>query len=96
MDARPMDIDPIDDGPRQRSKPQTTVVAPANMSEEEEARQNIDMLRGEDLSARIAAANRLDAVAKTLGVERTREVSPRNHHVMFMFMFMHDMKQTSN
>ena len=75
MDSAPMDIDPIDDGPKQRSKPQTTVVAPTNMSEEEEARQNIDMLRGDDLPARVAAANRLDAIAKTLGEERTREVS---------------------
>ena len=72
-----MDIDPIDDGPKKivRSNPMTTTMAPMHISEEEEARQAIDMLRGDDVSARVAAANRLDAVAKTLGEERTREVS---------------------
>ena len=44
-------------------------------SEEEEARQAIDMLRGEDVSGRVAAANRLEAVAAALGEERTRDVS---------------------
>lgn len=44
-------------------------------SEEEEARQAIDMLRGDDVSGRVAAANRLEAVAAALGEERTRDVS---------------------
>jgi hypothetical protein len=44
-----------------------------NASEEEEARQAIDKLRGEDVSARVAAANRLEAVAAALGEERTRD-----------------------
>lgn len=46
-----------------------------SVSEEDEARQAIDKLRGEDLSERIAAANKLDGIAKVLGEERTREVS---------------------
>lgn len=44
-----------------------------NANEDEEARQAIDMLRGEDVSARVAAANRLEAVAAALGEERTRD-----------------------
>ncbi len=47
--------------------------AEMNITEEEEARQAIDMLRGDDVTERIAAANKLDSVAKTLGEERTRE-----------------------
>ena len=45
------------------------------LSEEEEARQAIEKLRGEDLSARVEAAYKLETVAKTLGEERTRDVS---------------------
>lgn len=84
-----MDIDPIDDGPREVSKapplaaipsstaltPGGSTAAPMHVSEEEEARQAIDMLRGDDVSGRVAAANRLEAVASALGKERTREVS---------------------
>lgn len=44
------------------------------IAEEEEARQAIDMFRGDDMSARVAAANRLEAVASVLGEQRTREV----------------------
>ena len=83
-----MDIDPIDDGPRDVSKApplaasssstplasSDSAVTPMHVSEEEEARQAIDMLRGDDISGRVAAANRLEAVASALGVERTREV----------------------
>jgi serine/threonine-protein phosphatase 2A regulatory subunit A len=46
---------------------------PMQISEEEEARQAIDMLRGDDVSARVAAASRLESVACVLGEERTRE-----------------------
>jgi hypothetical protein len=78
-----MDIDPIDDGPKEvkaAAHTMTTTTTTSNaspihiISEEEEARQAIDMLRGDDLSARVAAANRLEAVAAALGEERTREV----------------------
>ena len=83
-----MDIDPIDDGPREMSSapPTSMIVASTrsgegsggttsmHISEEEEARQAIDMLRGDDVSARVAAASRLEAVASALGEERTREV----------------------
>lgn len=44
------------------------------VTEEEEASRVIEMLRGEDLSARITAANQLDSVAAALGEERTRDV----------------------
>ena len=49
------------------------------LSEEEEVRQAIEKLRGEDVSARIEAAYKLEAVAKTLGEERTRDVSEDFH-----------------
>lgn len=42
-------------------------------TEEEEARQAIEMMKGDDLANRIAAAGRLDFVAKALGEKRTRE-----------------------
>mmetsp|Transcript_15627 Transcript_15627/g.29478 ORF Transcript_15627/g.29478 Transcript_15627/m.29478 type:complete len:669 (+) Transcript_15627:150-2156(+) len=42
------------------------------ISEEEEARLAIDNLKGDDVEERIAAANKLDIVAKILGEERTR------------------------
>ena len=69
-----MDIDiPIGDSkPPPPPPPPSPAMA---MSEEDEARQAIDMLRGEDVSARVAAANRLEAVAAALGQERTRDVS---------------------
>lgn len=41
---------------------------------EDDARLCIEMLRSEDLANRVAAANRLDAVATALGSERTRDV----------------------
>jgi hypothetical protein len=82
-----MDIDPIDGGPKNVKPPPskhslTTAsnypgsggVVPMQVSEEEEARQAIEMLRGDDVSARVAAANRLEAVASVLGEQRTREV----------------------
>lgn len=73
-----MDIDPIDGGPKQVTKPSNAEdnnshVVPMQISEEEEARQAIDMFRGDDMSARVAAANRLEAVASVLGEQRTRE-----------------------
>lgn len=80
-----MDIDPIDGGPKQVSKPSNVEdnnshVVPMQISEEEEARQAIDMFRGDDMSARVAAANRLEAVASVLGEQRTREVCLLSSH----------------
>lgn len=72
-----MEIDPIDDGPapsRPNSKMATSPTSPIHITQEEEARQAIDMLRGDDVSGRVAAANRLEAVAGILGEERTRKV----------------------
>jgi len=78
-----MDVDPIDGGPKEIAKPalrappgntnNTNYAVPMQISEEEEARQAIDMFRGDDMSARVAAANRLEAVASLLGEQRTRE-----------------------
>ena len=81
-----MDIDPVDDGPRDVSRhigskrsasdrSQGVGGALHGISKEEEARQAIDMLRGDDASQRVAAASRLQSVATVLGPERTREVS---------------------
>jgi len=48
---------------------------PITPQEEEEARQAIDLLRGDDVAGRVEAANKLEGVAAALGVERTRDVS---------------------
>ena len=50
---------------------------PITPQEEEEARQAIDLLRGDDVAGRVEAANKLESVAAALGVERTRDVSYR-------------------
>mmetsp|Transcript_24466 Transcript_24466/g.51693 ORF Transcript_24466/g.51693 Transcript_24466/m.51693 type:complete len:673 (+) Transcript_24466:244-2262(+) len=85
MSHRPMNIDPIDGGPQEIIKPalrpssgignpnNNNHAAAMQITEEEEARQAIDMFRGDDMSARVAAANRLEAVASLLGEQRTRE-----------------------
>jgi len=73
MQAVPMEIEEEGDSNKMMVDPPETATNAA--SEEEEARQAIDMLRGEDVSGRVAAANRLEAVAAALGEERTREVS---------------------
>jgi hypothetical protein len=83
-----MDIDPVDDGPRDisripvkgRGSSGPPIAAgtggPAHeISKEEEARQAIDMLRGDDTSQRVSAASRLQSIAAVLGPERTRGVS---------------------
>ena len=76
-----MELDPVDDGPKLAPPPPPPLEAAGVsaskdliVSQEDEARQAIDMLRGDDVSDRIAAANRLEAVAIALGHERTREV----------------------
>jgi serine/threonine-protein phosphatase 2A regulatory subunit A len=71
----PMDVDPVDDDPRPSSSPLSSplllrTVVP--ITREEEARQAIELLRGNDMAERVAAAHRLDAVAAILGEERTR------------------------
>ena len=78
-EPQPMEIDPIDGGPKMGAPPPPpSEVVPAQkefvVSQEDDARQAIDMLRGDDVSDRVAAANRLEAVAAALGQERTREV----------------------
>lgn len=67
-------MDPIHEGLPPKPPPVASKVATTSTSEEDEARQAIEMLRGDDVSGRIAAANRLDTVASALGEERTREV----------------------
>mmetsp|Transcript_12682 Transcript_12682/g.19642 ORF Transcript_12682/g.19642 Transcript_12682/m.19642 type:complete len:662 (-) Transcript_12682:352-2337(-) len=71
----PMDIDPVDDGPKSMPPAPSS---PLNQKElailkEEDARQAIDMLRGDDVEGRVSAANKLEAIAVALGQERTRE-----------------------
>ena len=80
MEIDPMEVDPIDGGPKPPVSPMNTPhgkshVIPPSMSKEEEARQAIEMLRDNEVSNRVAAANRLDSVAVVLGQERTRSVS---------------------
>lgn len=78
-----MDIDPIDGGPKHMSTPlpmtssPTAAASAEQVSKEEEARQAIEMFRGDEISARVAAASRLESVASVLGPERTRKVSDR-------------------
>jgi len=95
--SQPMEIDPVDDGPKQpmamniedstpppplgaATAPAVTAAAaaaalPASTAGPEDARQAIEMLRGDDVAERVAAATRLESVANALGEERTREVS---------------------
>lgn len=75
-------LDPMAQQQEQQPQPQMTVVSAAAASsssaaaitKEEEARQAIDMLHGDDVGNRVAAAHRLESVAAVLGPERTREV----------------------
>ena len=84
--ATAMDIDPIDDGPMEKDflkQPAKGLPSPpptpplktlAPITQEEEARQVIEMLRGDDVSERVSAARRLESVAAVLGEKRTRLV----------------------
>jgi serine/threonine-protein phosphatase 2A regulatory subunit A len=72
MQATPMDIEE-QSGDVKMVDTESLRFPTNNASEDEEARQAIDMLRGDDVSARVAAANRLEAVAAALGEERTRD-----------------------
>lgn len=87
-----MEIDPVDDGPKQdpsamimsnAAPPKTGPTPPVAMSinHEDDARQAIEMLRGDDVAERVAAATRLEGVATALGEERTREVC----HAVFVY-----------
>ena len=71
--------------PSQQTPPPPPVVVVVVLSEEE-ARLCIEMLRSEDLANRVAAANRLDAVATSLGQERTRDV--RGILYIYIFFFV--------
>ncbi len=72
---RPMEIDKETPQSHHKDTPMTTSDESKQLSEEEEARQAIEKLRGDDVTARVEAAYKLEAVAKTLGEERTRDVS---------------------
>ena len=90
QESQPMEIDPVDDGPKQDpssamimsddaapSSPmigQTLPPVAMSISDEDDARRAIEMLRGDDVAERVAAATRLEGVATALGEERTREV----------------------
>ena len=74
-------VDPVDDGPMLMGRMDGAGPAhahqatPMSITQEDDARQVIEMLRGDDVSERVSAATRLEAVAAALGEERTREVS---------------------
>lgn len=96
--SSPMEIDPIDDGPRinvlasaatnakymppvptygsSLAHQQQQLIPNSNsgIATEDEARQCIELLRSDDVSGRVSAANRLDALALALGTDRTRNV----------------------
>ena len=61
---------------------------PITPQEEEEARQAIDLLRGDDVAGRVEAANKLESVAAALGVERTRDVSYDTSTVIVACVFL--------
>ena len=69
--------------------PPNVNVNPIDM--EEDAKTTIEMLRGDDITERVAAANRLDAVAMALGHRRAREVracvSPL-YPFIYMYIFL--------
>lgn len=96
MSQQPMDIDPIDGGPKEvKGSPpppppgKHAVVVPMQISEEEEARQMIELFRGDDMAARVKAANRLEAIASVLGEQRTREVCESS----FLWILCFDCRQ---
>ena len=77
MEIDEMDVDPVDGGPKPTPSPTNgkSHLIPYSISKEEEARQAIEMLRHDDASNRVEAANRLKSIAEVLGPERTRNVS---------------------
>ena len=91
QENQPMEIDPVDDGPKQDPSATAMIMSrlndgsptlgqaptPMSISQEDDARQAIEMLRGDDVAERVAAATRLEAVAIALGEERTREVGQK-------------------
>lgn len=84
-DHSAMEIDPVDDGPKETPMLGLTNTRALShgvsrstslvITQEDDAKQAIEMLRGDDVSERVSAANRLEAIATALGEERTREVS---------------------
>ena len=101
--GEPMEIDPVDDGPTKMSVPPpppppsvaSANVQPIVVTEEDEARQAIEILRGDDVAARVSAANKLEAVAAALGEQRTREVRERERDAkIYTRERMHSKKPT--
>lgn len=75
----PMDIDPVDGGPRPASVPipaYPVVTAPvvAPVTNADEATAAIEKLRSDDDAQRVAASHQLDSIARILGKERTKNV----------------------
>jgi hypothetical protein len=84
MMASPMEIDPVDDGPRENPEPPiyaiplplpTSMVLVPPVTNAEEATIAIERLRSDDYSQRVLASHQLDSIARILGTERTRTVS---------------------
>jgi hypothetical protein len=84
MTASPMEIDPVDDGPRENPEPPIYAIPPPPpeismvlvppVTNAEEATIAIERLRSDDYSQRVLASHQLDSIARILGSERTRTV----------------------
>jgi hypothetical protein len=76
--VEPMDIDPIDDGPPIVGSWNYNTTSPLPLTMDtgplDDPKLAIDMLRSDDISNRVAAAYKLDFIAKALGQQRTRDV----------------------
>lgn len=85
----PMDVDPVDDGPAQKAQGNPSIMTNSSLPREQltpslsnhntlsgddDPKLAVEMLRSDDLSNRVAAAHKLDTIAKALGHQRTREV----------------------
>lgn len=79
--SSPMEIDPVDDGPRENPDPPIAVFPQSSnpvyvtpVTNAEEATSAIDRLRSDDYSQRVLASHQLDSIARILGSERTKNV----------------------
>jgi hypothetical protein len=83
----PMEVDPIDGGPVQKTHNNSSTTLNLSLREQlvsaassngssgiDDPKKAVEMLRSDDVSNRVAAAHKLDTIAKALGHQRTREV----------------------
>jgi hypothetical protein len=85
-----MEIDPIDDGPRENPDPPIAAIPPPlqllnhptvvmPVTNAEDATAAIERLRSDDYSQRVLASHQLDSIARILGPERTKTVRNEKH-----------------